>query len=115
MLIAPFFSVDNTLNITEVSKPHISRSVSCDDSIEVLSYNYIVITEANNELRKKLYSLTTCSKGAKESIRVADQSCAPQRSMRGIRCKDTRRVVQDMYYIVYWNVLREVKKNIILR
>ena len=33
----------------------------------------------------------------------------------GIRCKYVKFVLEDMYYVLYWNLLREVKISIILR
>ena len=48
------------------------------------------------------------------SISVVDNTCAPQRILRGIICKYARQILEDTYLVVYWNVLQEVKKNIIL-
>ena len=61
----PFFSVDDTINRTEVSKPRISISIICDDSIEVFSKNDQVLTEANNDLSKTIVFTDDLSKGCK--------------------------------------------------
>ena len=48
-------------------------------------------------------------------IRVAEKIYAPLLSIRGIRCKYVKLVLEDMYYVLYWNLFREVKRSIILR